>query len=389
MKKPFHFLFFFRNPSKPINNYFRMKTICIVGGGIVGISTAFYLSSKLNLDKDVEIVIIEANEIAGSASGKAGGFLARDWHQGRDAELARLSFALHSSLAKEIGAEKIGYRQCEAIQVRCPSSKSSSMWYDSVGARSVIAKKENAAQVVPYKLVKEMLERCSKSTRVQIGTVMNMKRLDNEKIVITFANGKTTKTLQAHAVMFACGPWTSQVMEKCDINFSEQVLGQKASSILLQAKNMKKIPDSMLFLDWRGDPRAGELEVYPRLDGIYVCGCGESPRTVTEHPSDVKTTEIATKILRDCASIVSPKHLKDAEVLRSTACYLPVTKRGVVAGCVEKNIYVATGHSCWGILNGPATGRGMAEIIASDLFHDSTLLDVCGKLLLKSFSPTS
>ena len=58
-----------------------MKTICIIGGGIVGVSTAFYLSSKLNLDEDVKIVIVEANEIAGSASGKAGGFLARDWHR--------------------------------------------------------------------------------------------------------------------------------------------------------------------------------------------------------------------------------------------------------------------------------------------------------------------
>ena len=25
--------------------------------------------------------------------------------------------------------------------------------------------------------------------------------------------------------------------------------------------------------------------------------------------------------------------------------------------------YVATGHSCWGILNGPATGQAMAELI--------------------------
>lgn len=29
-----------------------------------------------------------------------------------------------------------------------------------------------------------------------------------------------------------------------------------------------------------------------------------------------------------------------------------------VEGC-----YVATGHSCWGILNGPATGEAMAELI--------------------------
>ena len=364
-----------------------MKTICIVGGGIVGVSTAFYLSSILSLDENVKIIIVEANEIAGSASGKAGGFLARDWHRGKDASLARLSFSLHESLAKEIGAENIGYRQCEAVQVTCPSSVSSKMWYDSNSERTVIAEKSTAAQVIPYKLVGEMLKR-TKSTSVQIGTVTNVKRVDEDHLEISFATTKsTTEKIHANVVLFACGPWTSQVMENCGIKFRTKVLGQKAASVLLKAKNMKKVPDSMLFLDWRGDPRAGELEVYPRLDGIYVCGCGESPCMVREHPKDVKTSEIATKVLTDCASIVSPKHLKDAEVLRSTACYLPVTNCGVVAGFVEKDIYVATGHSCWGILNGPATGRGMAEIIASDLFHNKSVLDECGKLLIKSFSP--
>jgi glycine/D-amino acid oxidase-like deaminating enzyme len=29
-----------------------------------------------------------------------------------------------------------------------------------------------------------------------------------------------------------------------------------------------------------------------------------------------------------------------------------------------KNVYVATGHSCWGILNAPASGAAMAELIA-------------------------
>jgi len=26
-------------------------------------------------------------------------------------------------------------------------------------------------------------------------------------------------------------------------------------------------------------------------------------------------------------------------------------------------VYVGTGHSCWGILNGPATGKALAELI--------------------------
>ena len=50
-----------------------MKTVVICGGGIIGCSIAYYLTK---LEKDfAKVIIIERNEIAGHASGKAGGFL--------------------------------------------------------------------------------------------------------------------------------------------------------------------------------------------------------------------------------------------------------------------------------------------------------------------------
>lgn len=52
-----------------------MKTVVICGGGIIGCSIAYYLTK---LDKDfAKIIIVERNEIAGHASGKAGGFLGK------------------------------------------------------------------------------------------------------------------------------------------------------------------------------------------------------------------------------------------------------------------------------------------------------------------------
>ena len=50
-----------------------MKTVVICGGGIIGCSIAYYLTK---LDNDfARVIIVERNEIAGHASGKAGGFL--------------------------------------------------------------------------------------------------------------------------------------------------------------------------------------------------------------------------------------------------------------------------------------------------------------------------
>ena len=48
------------------------------------------------------------------------------------------------------------------------------------------------------------------------------------------------------------------------------------------------------------------------------------------------------------------------------ACFRPVTQDGLpLLGPVPgvANAFVATGHSVWGILNAPASGEAMAELI--------------------------
>jgi glycine/D-amino acid oxidase-like deaminating enzyme len=52
---------------------------------------------------------------------------------------------------------------------------------------------------------------------------------------------------------------------------------------------------------------------------------------------------------------------------RSQACFRPATQDGLpLIGKVphSEGIYVATGHSVWGILNAPATGEALAKLIA-------------------------
>ena len=58
--------------------------------------------------------------------------------------------------------------------------------------------------------------------------------------------------------------------------------------------------------------------------------------------------------------------LAAARILARQACYRPVTRDGLpLIGPVPgvAGAYVATGHSVWGILNAPATGEAMAELI--------------------------
>lgn len=61
-----------------------------------------------------------------------------------------------------------------------------------------------------------------------------------------------------------------------------------------------------------------------------------------------------------------------SESVLESSCYLPTTADGlpVMGELPKKSVggekcYVAAGHSCWGILLGPATGESMAHLIAT------------------------
>jgi glycine/D-amino acid oxidase-like deaminating enzyme len=73
-----------------------------------------------------------------------------------------------------------------------------------------------------------------------------------------------------------------------------------------------------------------------------------------------------------CRHSSRPPALASAKILARQACYRPITRDGLpFIGRVPgvEGAYIATGHSVWGILNAPATGEAMAELI-SDGAHD-------------------
>ena len=65
--------------------------ITIIGGGIHGVSIAYYLWKR-----GVRSTIVERAGIAAAASGKSGGFLAREWGSGPTGSVA--STYLHVAL---------------------------------------------------------------------------------------------------------------------------------------------------------------------------------------------------------------------------------------------------------------------------------------------------
>jgi glycine/D-amino acid oxidase-like deaminating enzyme len=68
--------------------------------------------------------------------------------------------------------------------------------------------------------------------------------------------------------------------------------------------------------------------------------------------------------------------LASSKILARRACYRPVTRDGLpLIGRPSgvEGAYVATGHSVWGILNAPAIGEAMAELITDGAAHSVDL----------------
>lgn len=90
------------------------SNIIVLGTGIIGLSTAYYLSESL--PPSTIHLVDPSPELFASASGRAGGFLAKDWFSPSLAALGELSFEEHKRLAeKDGGREKWGYMRSQGV----------------------------------------------------------------------------------------------------------------------------------------------------------------------------------------------------------------------------------------------------------------------------------
>jgi len=177
---------------------------------------------------------------------------------------------------------------------------------------------------------------------------------------------KKVEIIPADVVVIAMGPWSQQAIDWVT-GASEKVprvSGHKAHSIVLRPK--APLSAHCLFLQYQqAKGKALHPEVYPRPNGeVYVCGLGEPPQK-PEDPESVAPTEGACARLKVIASQLSSA-LAEAKQEAEQACYLPETQDGdplIGKFPSVENLYLATGHSCWGILLGPATGLCLSELI--------------------------
>jgi glycine/D-amino acid oxidase-like deaminating enzyme len=336
--------------------------VIVCGGGAIGASIAYFLSRR-----GAEAIVIERAGIAAAASGKSGGFLALDWCDGTALQgLARRSFALHASLPEEIGADW-GYRRLTTYGGSVRERSGATVlghalpWLaDNAAVDRRLGSPHTTAQVNPGAFTAAMMHAAeARGAKLRPGRVTGLLRASGAGRLSGVSVGG--EAIEGDAVVIAMGPWSVLAAEWLPL---PSVYGLKGHSLVF--KTGASVPAEALFLDY--EEEGGDVltpEVFPRADGTtYVCAVS-STAPLPVDPAAVQPDAGAIERLEAMCRQLSPV-LRDAPILARQACFRPVTQDGLpLIGGVPgvAGAYVATGHSVWGILNAPATGEAMAELI--------------------------
>ncbi len=335
--------------------------VVICGAGVIGAAIAYYLSLR-----GVAATVVERCDVACAASGKAGGFLALDWCDNSAlGPLARKSFHLHAELAETFG-ERYGYRRMTTLAARGHSPSASRpelpdelAWLDRQAVPyAVLGTPETTAQVHPARFTQTLLQQAlDRGAQLVIGGVEGVD-VDDGRVQGVRVDGDV---LRADAVVIAMGPWSTQAAQGLPL---PPIHGLKGHSITI--KPTSPVPAHALFMDYTTETGERlEPEIFPRPDGeVYLCGLSDMT-PLPERPDQVAPRPEAGPVLQQIAGHLSSS-LYGSEPQVVQACYRPLYDDGLpllgpVPGVV--GAYVATGHNCWGILNAPASGLAMAELM--------------------------
>lgn len=252
----------------------------------------------------------------------------------------------------------------------------------------VIGTPDDTAQVTPNLFTEAICSLAQeKGVKLTIATVdgIEMDETGNPCGVLATNDVGERVTIPATDVVFAAGPWTAGLAKSTLRNRASAALDiepRYISSLFIERGPKLKAfqspcstsvifrPDietspHALFTEVTISKDTGSPEVYPRPDGtIYMCGDHSDPgrqRPLTKKATDATPSDVAIRNHQRRLEFLSEK-LKNAKVEITQACFRPESKRGrPIIGKLGPGLWIASGHSVWGICNGPGTGKVMVR----------------------------
>jgi len=399
-----------------------MDTV-IVGSGIIGVSTAYYLSHTTPASK---IHLIEASpRLFSSASGFAAGFCTADWYSGSVAPLGALSFRLHRELAAEHdGRRTWGYSRSTGTSMvpgrgagaktrtgrgedRLRQNEGESRdklagthdFHSGAGPAwltrregdriEVISEDDTTAQVDPLRLCKFLLgEAMERGVRLHQPAKVVGVSVDNDSVM----NGVRIKgedgeyDIDCKRLVITAGAWTADVFATL---FPASKLGLPISqyaghSLVVRSPRWTAEHEAEgCHAIFSTDSSGYSPEVFSRIGGeIYIAGLNDPDLDLPEPETlPALSDDISVEKLRQTAKrmLGLPSGDDDLEVVKEGLCFRPVSKKGtpIIArisdqqlgggmktlGGKDGGVFVSAGHGPWGISQSLGTGKVLAELI--------------------------
>lgn len=239
------------------------------------------------------------------------------------------------------------------------------------------------AQVHPFQFTTAIAKLAQeKGVQIELGAKVTAIKLNSTKTgvegveYLDRAADETKSILGVTDIVVAAGPWTGGLVPSTSIG------GLRAHSVVFKADVSPYAVFTNITLprEWVPPHRAAkgqkrrhkgnvDPEVYARPGGeAYVCGEPDPSAPLPETADLVEYDEAQCDDLIDYIGTVSPV-LAAAPVTAKQACYLPRHMRlgeemnPLIGKTSVEGLWMAAGHTCWGIQNGPATGKLMSEFI--------------------------
>ncbi|KAK6347801.1 hypothetical protein TWF718_005626 [Orbilia javanica] len=330
------------NPTDP--------SVIILGAGIIGLSTAYYLSSSspssFHNHKQVSpqnITLLDTSPtLFACASGRAGGFLAKDWFGPASSKLGGLSFGLHRQLADaNDGKRRWGYGPSNSYSfergtgeggrkrgddwLRDGTSRvdaSSGVgnvddgnvqrgiaptWWNCEGGKVELScTGDSTAQLDPLGLCEFLLEEVRRrgvNVRHPVTPVKVVQSADGqlEGLAISTGDGTTEeeeKVLPCSHILIAAGSWSGRLFQKLfpTSEYQLPISSLAGHSIIVrspahrpqdtESRDLHAVFSSIDGLDWHP-------EAFSRVNGdIYLAGINSAAIPLPELATDVRENDV-------------------------------------------------------------------------------------------------
>lgn len=358
----------FQNPKSS-----KTYDIVVIGGGIVGMATAYYLSQK-----NTKLAVIERKYIGSGSTGRCIGGIRQQFSTPTAIRLMKENVRLFSQMEEELGISvefhqggylllahtpemveifksNIKIQQQEGVNVSLIGpEEAKEVVYGYLDTRDLLAAAfcPDDAQAFPFPVLRGYKSKIDEK-KGDFYLHNGVKKLEKEKnFLLTLEDGTV---LEAEKILLSTGPWTRDLAKQLGLDLP--LYPERHEAMITE--RIPKIFETMV-VDYRPDGC-----YFHQLISGQVIGCYSPVPNVPGILEDT-TFEFLPRLARRMTRLIP--ELGKASILRHwSGCYT-MTPDGnpIVDQSGIENLYIASGMCGHGFMFGPAIGRHLADFMVTN-----------------------